>query len=51
MSCGASSGPTITSHDHTEGSTTTDTAKVTRINQVGAVFVPVTDQDRALEFR
>jgi len=28
----------------------TDTAKGTRINQVGAVFVPVDDQDRALEF-
>jgi catechol 2,3-dioxygenase-like lactoylglutathione lyase family enzyme len=28
----------------------TDTAPATRINQVGTVFVPVTDQDRALEF-
>jgi len=28
----------------------TDTANTTRINQVGAVFVPVADQDRALEF-
>jgi catechol 2,3-dioxygenase-like lactoylglutathione lyase family enzyme len=28
----------------------TDTATATRITQVGAVFVPVTDQERALEF-
>ena len=28
----------------------TDTATTTRITQVGAVFVPVADQDRALEF-
>jgi len=28
----------------------TDTATSTRINQVGAVFVPVTDQERALAF-
>jgi catechol 2,3-dioxygenase-like lactoylglutathione lyase family enzyme len=28
----------------------TDTANATRINQVGTVFVPVADQDRALEF-
>jgi catechol 2,3-dioxygenase-like lactoylglutathione lyase family enzyme len=28
----------------------TETATTTRINQVGAVFVPVSDQDRALEF-
>lgn len=28
----------------------TSTDARTRINQVGAVFVPVTDQDRALEF-
>jgi catechol 2,3-dioxygenase-like lactoylglutathione lyase family enzyme len=27
-----------------------DTASTTRITQVGTVFVPVTDQDRALEF-
>jgi catechol 2,3-dioxygenase-like lactoylglutathione lyase family enzyme len=27
-----------------------DTAATTRITQVGTVFVPVTDQDRALEF-
>jgi catechol 2,3-dioxygenase-like lactoylglutathione lyase family enzyme len=28
----------------------TDTANTTRISQVGAVFVPVADQDRALAF-
>lgn len=28
----------------------TDTKMITQINQVGTVFVPVTDQDRALEF-
>jgi catechol 2,3-dioxygenase-like lactoylglutathione lyase family enzyme len=28
----------------------TDTAHTTRISQVGTVFVPVADQDRALEF-
>ncbi|MGI8778949.1 MAG: VOC family protein [Solirubrobacteraceae bacterium] len=28
----------------------TDTENTTRISQVGAVFVPVADQDRALEF-
>jgi catechol 2,3-dioxygenase-like lactoylglutathione lyase family enzyme len=28
----------------------TDTANTTRISQVGTVFVPVADQDRALEF-
>ncbi|MGB9183805.1 MAG: VOC family protein [Solirubrobacteraceae bacterium] len=28
----------------------TDTAHTTHINQVGAVFVPVADQERALEF-
>ena len=28
----------------------TDTAHATRISQVGTVFVPVADQDRALEF-
>jgi catechol 2,3-dioxygenase-like lactoylglutathione lyase family enzyme len=28
----------------------TDTATITRITQVGAVFVPVADQDRALAF-
>lgn len=28
----------------------TDVARRTRISQVGAVFVPVADQDRALEF-
>ena len=28
----------------------TDTASPTRITEVGAVFVPVSDQDRALEF-
>jgi hypothetical protein len=28
----------------------TDTANKTRITQVGTVFVPVADQDRALEF-
>ena len=28
----------------------TDAASTTSINQVGAVFVPVADQDRALEF-
>jgi catechol 2,3-dioxygenase-like lactoylglutathione lyase family enzyme len=28
----------------------TDTARTTRINQVGTVFVPVSDQERALEF-
>ncbi len=28
----------------------TNTATTTRVNQVGAVFVPVADQDRALEF-
>jgi catechol 2,3-dioxygenase-like lactoylglutathione lyase family enzyme len=28
----------------------TDTTSTTRINQVGTVFVPVADQDRALEF-
>ena len=28
----------------------TDTSTRTRISQVGTVFVPVTDQDRALEF-
>jgi catechol 2,3-dioxygenase-like lactoylglutathione lyase family enzyme len=28
----------------------TDPAKTTRINQVGTVFVPVSDQERALEF-
>jgi catechol 2,3-dioxygenase-like lactoylglutathione lyase family enzyme len=28
----------------------TDTANTTRIGQVGTVFFPVSDQDRALEF-
>ena len=27
-----------------------DTAATTRISQVGTVFVPVADQDRALDF-
>jgi catechol-2,3-dioxygenase len=35
---------------HAKGARMTDTANTTRIGQVGTVFVPVADQDRALEF-
>jgi catechol-2,3-dioxygenase len=36
--------------DHEKERRMADTAHTTHINQIGTVFVPVADQDRALKF-